>query len=68
MLLTFSASALSLIILPKVIAYRRAIRDGDERKHTIRGSGGTGSVVVSGLPSNRDQLPPQTATETETDS
>lgn len=47
MLWTFPASTLCLIILPKVVAYRRAVRGNGNR--TPRGSGGAGMINVTGL-------------------
>lgn len=48
LLWSFPASAICLIMLPKMIAHRRSIRGTQSR---IRGSGGAGNVHVTGLSS-----------------
>ena len=51
LLWTFPASAMSLIILPKVMAYRRFI-NGNNKRRKSRGPGATVQVHVSGLASD----------------
>ena len=51
LLWTFPASAMSLIILPKVIAYRRFIR-GDDGRRKSRFSVAKSRVHVTGLASD----------------